>query len=253
MGAFLGQHFLNSTDVAEKLISSSHAKSGDTVLEVGGGKGFLTEMLIKNGFKTMAVEKDKKMVGHLNKKFRKEIARGDLVVLEGDIKHTKLPQKSFHIIGNIPYYLTGIFLRRSLSADNQPKSIAILIQEEVAKRIVDKKKSSLLSLSVEHYGNASFIETVDKSAFTPEPKVMSAILLISSIKKQDKEFSEKFFKLIKQAFSHKRKKVLSNISDESMKKALEKIILKHNLPKDIRAEDISYSRWEETTLDLIRV
>lgn len=245
----LGQHFLQSPQAIAKIIETAELSSEDTVLEVGPGKGVLTEALLEHAGKVIAVEKDESLAPLLKEKFKKELKDGKLELIFGDILAWK---RSFHaadykIVANIPYYITGEFLRIFLSGDFQPKSMTLLLQKEVAERIVARDdKESILSLSVKAYGVPAYIQTVPSHDFLPPPKVDSAILHIGGISKDFfKEIDEKaFFSLVKAGFAHKRKVLINNLkqiaSTEKLKKAFETC----EISQIARAETLSLGEWK---------
>src|SRR3989344_767210 len=223
MGTYLGQNFLRDTSVLTRIIEAGEIKKGETVLEIGPGEGVLTRALLDAGANVLAVEKDARLVKHLDSRYPSEIASGQLHLINDDIlkldisslfANCKLGISSFKLISNIPYYITGEILRKFLTANAQPTLMVLLVQKEVAERIVDTKES-ILSLSVKAYGTPSYICTVPRTAFDPEPKVDSAVLKIESISRaffEDSNMNEdEFFKLVRSGFAHKRKRLGNNI------------------------------------------
>jgi len=239
----LGQNWLNSPSAIDKIVGAGELKTGETVLEIGPGKGALTRALLTTGAKVIAVEKDHRLIDELNYIFESEIKSGQLTIIEGDILDSglkiKLPKK-YKLLANIPYYITGEVIRQFLESDHQPEKIVLLVQKEVARRIVaSDKKESILSMSVKIYGEPTYIATVKAGSFTPKPKVDSAILSISNISKNNlKNIDEKkFFTTLKAGFAQKRKKLKNNLSltDEQMKDL--------GLSPNIRAEDLKLTDW----------
>ena len=190
-----------------------------------------------------AVEKDKNLIQFLNDKFENEIESKQLTLINQDVRDLEFsPNKKFIVIANIPYYLTSSLIRKFLTAEKQPEKMVLLVQKEIAKRITDKKKESILSLSVKYYADASLYKIVKASSFSPKPKVDSGILLLENIHRRKREDEEIFFKLVKVAFASKRKLLKSNLKDFNLKVAL---LEKLNISEKERAEDIPFSKWEE--------
>ena len=163
-----------------------------------------------------------------------------------------LKPSAYKIIANIPYNITGAILKKFLSATHQPKLMVLMVQHEVAKRIVGRGsnpstplrvKESILSVSVKAYGVPKLIMKVDKRYFSPAPKVDSAIISIKNISRKIFEESkineEKFWEIVKKGFAHKRKKLSSNL------KSLEKyrIVTPADGLGNKRAEDLALSDW----------
>lgn len=241
----LGQNFLICQNFVTDIIKSAELSPTDFVLEVGPGKGILTEALIKavpDG-KVLAIEKDPRMVEFLKEKFADvknlEIILGDALDLAPSVKK-QLLNNDYKIVANIPYYITSHFLRNYLESKKQPTTIVLMIQKEVAERIVAKdKKESILSMSVKIFGTPKIIKKVPASCFYPEPKIDSAILKVSSISKSSlKNITEKyFFEIVKMGFSQKRKTIKNNMGKKADRLSLCKI------GEKLRAEDLTLENW----------
>ncbi len=256
----LGQNFLHSKKILSDIVRIADIKSGDNVLEVGPGKGALTQELLASAPRLVVVEKDDRLVPLLEEKFKEEILTRKLELVHDDIlnfnpKTYNLKPNTYSIVANIPYYITGIFLRKFLSGDIQPKRMVLMLQKEVAKRIVaNDGKESLLSLSVKAYGKPKYIKTVSARYFAPAPKVDSAILLIENISKKffhdSKIEEEKFFELIKAGFAHKRKFLISNLRQlkETAEIPWEEKFRRSQISEKARAEDLSLEDWRNLTL-----
>ncbi|MFH1956682.1 MAG: 16S rRNA (adenine(1518)-N(6)/adenine(1519)-N(6))-dimethyltransferase RsmA [Patescibacteria group bacterium] len=245
----LGQNFLTSKKIVEDIIRAADLKPDDMVLEVGPGKGILTQAILEKipYGKLIAVEKDKRMVEYLEQKFKNN---KNLKIIEGDIlkiKNYKI--KNYKIIANLPYYITSHFLRVFLQSNAQPFLMVLMVQKEVAKRITaHDKKESILSISVKVYGAPKIIKKVPAKYFSPKPKVDSAILLIDNISKDFfrdcatlnvAQYEKKFFTLVKQGFSSKRKMLKNNL------KMLDTgCLTRCKIPQNVRAEDLSLENWK---------
>ncbi|MFN3302081.1 MAG: 16S rRNA (adenine(1518)-N(6)/adenine(1519)-N(6))-dimethyltransferase RsmA, partial [Patescibacteria group bacterium] len=168
-------------------IKSANLSKDDVVLEIGPGTGILTLELAKRAKKVIAVEKDEKMIEIL-KDVLKNSGIQNVQIIKGDIlklltSHFQLPT-SFKVVGNIPYYLTSRLLRNLLELKKKPKLIVLMVQKEVAQRICAKPpKMNLLAVSVQFYGKPEIVSYVSKKSFWPRPKVDSAIIKISEIKR----------------------------------------------------------------------
>lgn len=307
----LGQHFLKSQKAIQTIVETSCAQKGDLILEIGPGMGVLTEALLQTGADVVAVEKDDLLIPVLSEKFEKEITSGKLKIIHEDILIFKFKSlgfsnldeiqggqkilsetyqvyddekilksneevrqiwKPYKLVANIPYYITGQIIRKFLETENQPISMTLLVQKEVAERIVAKdKKESLLSLSIKAYGEPKYIEKVPRGAFAPAPDVDSAIIHISNISKNKFQRSDlkynsqgqtsktqwakpserlvarekDFFELIHAGFAHKRKQILPNLSAVYGRGKAEKALEKAKISPKARAEDIGIEKWFE--------
>lgn len=255
-GAKLGQHFLNAQWVARDLVKSVRIIPEEPVIEVGPGRGALTKELLAQGATVVAIEKDIELIPVLNKAFVNEITTGKLRIVKGDIRDItpkNLGIDSYAVAANIPYYITGEIIRHFLTASHQPRAMALLIQKEVAERIVARdKKESILSLSVKAYGKPSIIAKVPASCFNPPPKVDSAILLVEDISRYffDTISEENFFKVIKAGFSSKRKILVGNLR-EIFENATE-MLQECGIDAKARAEDVKLEEWKRVVEQLTK-
>jgi len=250
-GARLGQHFLTGQWAAKKLAESARFQPGETILEIGPGKGALTRELLATGAHVVAVEKDPLLVEQLQRVFPEEITSGMLTVVENDVRNVSaktLGLKKYVLAANIPYYITGEIIRQFLTADIQPRAMALLVQKEVAERIVARDgKESILSLSVKAYGTPKIVAKVSRGNFSPPPSVDSAILLVGDISKKffDGLDERHFFKAVKAGFASKRKFLSSNLAATFGKDAVARAFEACDLSPKVRAEDVSLSMWKE--------
>lgn len=247
----LGQNFLKSRKAINAMISAPEITNKDIVIEIGPGKGALTGPLLETGATVIAFELDQRMVEFLNEKFVSFIESGKLIlvhqdVLEADLGHyTK--GEPYKVVANIPYYITNLIIRTFLSGKFQPTAMCLLIQKEVAERIVSRDgKESILSMSIKLFGTPTYITKVGRQYFSPSPKVDSAVILISDINREDVisgEYEEKFFEIIKIAFGQKRKQAIKNLRKISSRDSWESIFNDLGINVQARAEDISFIRW----------
>lgn len=255
----LGQHFLTSTGAIDTIIDAGDVVGDDVILEIGPGRGVLTEKLLFFGGKVIALEKDTELITHLQEKFNKEIRSGKLDLLECDALEfdpqvLEFYDSRYKLIANIPYYITGEIIRKFLEATYQPERTVLMVQKEVAERIVAKDdKESILSISVKAYGTPHYIKTVKAGSFFPVPNVDSAILSIDNISKDFFEgFSEKdFFNLLHAGFKSKRKKLSSNLSPLISKEKVTGGFETLNIDPNTRAEDVSINTWKQLAQKLL--
>lgn len=254
-GTKLGQNFLKSRDTARRIAQSAQISKQDEILEVGPGKGILTEELLIQAKRVVAVEKDPFLVKALREKFANELARKQLVLIEKDILKFNpaaeglLPGR-YKIVANIPYYLTSHFLRKMLEAECPPQSMTLTIQKEVAERICAKPPHmNLLALSVQIFGSPKIAFKILKREFTPAPKVDSAVININNISREffsaHKINERQFFEMIKAGFAQKRKVLINNLGRQQKikKDEMESIFRKCEIPLKARAENLDINHW----------
>ncbi len=254
----LGQNFLNSPHAIQDLVDAGHVSEGDMVLEIGPGKGVLTSALLGAGATVIAVEKDDRMIPLLEEKFNDAIKLVKLKIIHADILERTAEdcvQGQYKLIANIPYYITGELIRKFLEEKRQPELMVLMVQREVANRIVALDgKESILSISVKVYGKPSYIRTVKASAFIPAPTVDSAVLLIDKISKHffvDNSINEEhFFALLKAGFAHKRKLLARNIETVAPKEKILEAFTRIGISLTARAEDLSLDNWKRLIVEL---
>ncbi len=245
----LGQNFLNSPKALSDILFAAGIAKNDCVLEIGPGKGVLTKALLEAGAKVIAVEKDESLAEMLGDLFLKEIKSGQLALVAGDILEfdlQRLPLEEYKLIANIPYYITGQIFRMFLESERQPVSMTMLVQKEVAERVVARDgKESILSLSVKAYGNPKYVSTVKRGSFSPAPNVDSAILHITDVSKvyfKKNKISERaFFEVLKASFAHKRKMIAGNLKVIFQDSA--KVCEECGIKQNARAEDLELGHF----------
>jgi len=249
----LGQHFLRSQRALSDIVDTGDVHADDVVVEIGPGEGVLTERLLQLAGKVIAIEKDDDLAKKLEEKFSTEIAQGKLELLHQDVLDfdfatlKKYRDFNYKVIANIPYNITGILFRNILTASYQPERMVVLIQKEVADRIIARDaKESLLSLSVKAYGTPKIIASVPPGAFVPPPKVTSAIIAITNVSRDNfanTQEEETFFTFIHAGFAHKRKQLRANMRNIVPVNSLTEIFESLSLPATVRAEDLTLQQW----------
>lgn len=257
MGQRLGQHFLTNDYYAKLLSDAVAVRPDESIVEIGPGKGALTKHLLATGAPVIAIEKDEALAAALPAIF----PGADLHVITGDIRdlfsRTSHPvPRAYVVAANIPYYITGEIIRQFLEAAHQPRAMALLIQKEVAERIVARDgKESILSLSVKVFGTPTMITKVGKGNFNPPPKVDSAIILIDGISRAHFPGSQdevRFFEVVRAGFSSKRKFLASNLGAVASRESIERVFAALGISAKARAEDLSLDAWLALSQELER-
>lgn len=243
----LGQNFLMHRQTSERIVLAAGVLESDTVLEIGPGHGALTRELLAKAGKVVAIEADDLLIPELNETFKVEIASGKLTLIHADVRDfdPKSLGTTYRLVANIPYYITGEIIRQFLTATSKPVSMTLLVQKEVAERIVRSKKESLLSLSVKAYGTPRYEFTVPRGAFVPAPSVDSAVLTVADIASPFRSETEEswFFTVLRAGFAHKRKLLRRNLELVAEKEGIEPAFREVGIPLSVRPEDVHLDAW----------
>ena len=247
----LSQNFLCDQTIIQNI--AEEATSSETILEIGAGEGVLTDELAKRAKKIIALEFDRDLIPELLSRFP---LSSNVSVVEADILRTDIPGtlkkygwkgEPYDVFGNIPYAITGKIIRLLVALDPAPRKIVLMIQKEVAERIVAKdEKQSLLSLSVALFGTSEILFTVPKEAFFPAPKVESAVIRITpDPNRLSLEEREQILRLAKIGFASKRKTLINNFvaHREYSKETLENFLKNIGKAPNTRAEELSAEAW----------
>ena len=251
----LGQHFLIDEKALEEIIKAAEIKSGDRVLEIGPGLGVLTKQLVESGAQVIAIEKDKRFVPIIENVLKNSKLNNQVILTDAAKNNWSplLENKSWKFVSNLPYAITSLALRKALyETDPAPEVLVVLVQKEVAERIVAPArggKMSLLALMVALASiDVKIIRRVPPGAFFPPPKVDSAILKIipaSHVARQNKWGidSEKVMAVAKKGFAHPRKLLFRNLALDEKKwiELAQKLLI--NIKA--RSEDLSVKQWAE--------
>ncbi|MBR1385749.1 MAG: ribosomal RNA small subunit methyltransferase A [Bacilli bacterium] len=238
-----GQNFLNDKNVVNKIVSVAETSKEDLIIEIGPGGGALTEELIKKS-KVLAYEIDKELEDNLKSKIKSDnfylifdnfLNRN----IKEDIKNIKY--NNLYVIANLPYYITTPIINKIIEDKIDVKKMVLMVQKEVGERFSAKSGSkdySSISIYLNYFFDINKEFTVSRNSFFPKPNVDSIII---SFTKKEKKYNinneDKFFKLIKDSFVQKRKTLKNNLKKYDFK-IIEKILVKNNLPVDVRAENI---------------
>jgi 16S rRNA (adenine1518-N6/adenine1519-N6)-dimethyltransferase len=211
-----GQNFLVDRSILQKIVEAAEIDAADEILEVGAGTGVLTRELAKHARRVVAVELERDMIRLLEKTTvdlqNVELIERDLLFLDpGEV----FGQTPYKLVANLPYYITAPTFRHFLENENAPRMLVVMVQLEVAQRIVAEPGDlSMLGVSVQFYGRPRIVARVSARAFYPPPKVDSAILRIdvhSQIPLSSEERSH-FFRIVQAGFSERRKQLHNSLT-----------------------------------------
>ncbi len=245
----LGQNFLVEETFLERIVAVAEVADMDEVLEIGAGLGSLTRHLAAAAGRVCAVEMDDRFLPVL-KKILKDFS--NVILVNADIMEMQpqewLEQPDYLVVANIPYYLTSALIRRLLEAPLKPRRMVLTIQKEVAQRICAQPGDlSLLALSVQVFGSPRIALQIPAGAFYPVPKVDSAVLVVDLFAQPliPQPDLEVFFRLLKTAFTHKRKMLHNALSAYNGlgSEGAQRLLETAGIDPRRRAQTLSLSEW----------
>ena len=251
----LGQNFLVSRSARNALAHAAEITSQDTVIEIGAGLGAITQEIARRAKKVIAIERDEKLCAALTDLFAEtrnvKIACADALALLA--AHPSLLTGAV-VVGNIPYKITGPLLRVLVDADPPPDRIVVMVQKEVANRIVAKPPHmNLLGLAIQHAANATRRALVEAKAFWPAPRVASAVITLEPIS-HDRSRDQALFVVAKATFGQPRKQLLGSLAKALHKNRteLQKVLAICNIQSTQRPQELSLNNWHCLSQKLIR-
>ncbi len=245
-----GQNFLLNEIVLQDMVDSVPLKKGDAILEVGPGLGALTQYLAQTDYPVLSVEKDPKFLPVL-KALKKKHTNLEFVVddiLKFDFQSALAAYDGYHVVANIPYYITGKIIQLFIQAKHKPKTVTILIQKEVARNVTAKPGHlNLLAISVQLHGEARLLQTVLARDFYPVPKVDSSVIqiILDERPKYEVDDEKRFFGLLRACFSGKRKQLHNTLENylQIPKDAVVKVLESVSISHTARPQELSIEEW----------
>lgn len=279
----LGQHFLVDTGVLGRIVDAAQLTSQDVVIEVGPGLGVLTQELARRAASVIAVELDAFLVGFLRKELagynnvsivqadilktdpanllkeqgirdREQESRGDLLKEQGtgDKEQEARGAPAYKVVANLPYNIASPVLRQFLEARAKPGLMVVMVQREVARRIVARPgKMSQLSVGIQLYGRPSIVHTVSPRSFFPPPKVHSAVVRIEVFPRPAVDLPpEALFRVVRAGFSQPRKQLRNSLAAGLGLAPGDAftMLAKAGIAPQRRAETLSLEEWADLTI-----
>lgn len=260
----LGQNFLVNPDVIEEIIDYAQITKDDTIIEIGPGVGFVTEQLVKYAKKVIAIELDEEAIKELEK-----LEYDNLEIIHNDILKTDisaLSNEKVKVVANIPYYITAPIISHLLGEiddlnnknRNSISEIILMVQEEVARRMVATEKSpskqyGLLTILAQFWTDCEIIRLVGRKSFFPAPKVNSALvgLKINNEPKLKLSDYSHFRRVLKAAFSQRRKNIKNCLVNNGFNKDIVKSVLnKLDIDENTRGESLSIEKFGQLSEEL---
>ncbi len=256
-----GQNFLVDQNYINKIISALNPKENETIIEIGAGRGALTEKLVKSGAEIVAIELDRDLIPLLNEDFGQNenfnlIEQDALKVNFQEIlkdQRSKIEDQKTKLVANLPYYISTAILQHLIQYRNEFSELILMLQREVVERITAEAGNTergFLTVLVEAYFETEKLFDVPPNAFRPAPKIWSSIVRLKpkarSIIKDDEFFRE----IVSLGFRQKRKTILNNLKNAGeilYKKDLKALLEKNNIETKRRAETLTLEEWKKLT------
>ena len=256
-----GQNFLIDDNILDEISTSACINDDELIIEIGPGLGNLTSYLLKKSRYVLLVEIDNNMIEILNDRFKENtnysLINEDILKVDLDEKISKIEEElSFSFkkvnpdLSNLPYYITTPIIMKLLEEKLNIDSITVMVQKEVADRMVASPKSKdygILSVMIKYLADAKIIIKVPKEAFIPSPNVTSSVIKLVKNKKYECDDEEKLFELIHHAFAQRRKKMINSLESSKFlnldKKRIKDAFNKVNLNENVRAEELSIEEF----------
>jgi 16S rRNA (adenine1518-N6/adenine1519-N6)-dimethyltransferase len=260
----LGQNFLASADWRERIAGMLNIRAGDVWLEIGAGHGEMTELLAARAARVVAIELDAQLAAGLRKR---AAAWPNVEIVESDVLRADLAtlaaSEKFRVYGNIPYYITSPILHRIFALDRHPESAHLVMQLEVAERLVSApghREYGYLSVATQFYSRPEILTKIPPGAFRPPPKVSSALVALC-FPGANKDLAvvdpAAFLEFVQACFAQKRKTLANNLrgrpsTRKTQKKGgpknesedpLQKLLLGAGIPAKARAEQLTIPQF----------
>ena len=259
-----GQNFLVDENYISRIISALNLQKGETVVEIGAGRGALTEGLIASGANVVAVELERDMIAVLKEKFsgaenftliESDALKVDYAEISNSIKQnpkSQIPNPKSKLVANLPYNISTAILQKLIEQREVFSEMILMFQFEVVERItaqVGNSERGFLSVLVQNYLETEMLFDVPPSAFRPAPKVTSAIARLTPKTENPIENDKLFRKIISAAFLQKRKTILNNLKNLKLESHPEidwlKTLETAEIVSNRRAETLTLEEWRK--------
>jgi 16S rRNA (adenine1518-N6/adenine1519-N6)-dimethyltransferase len=249
-----GQNFLLDRSVVEKIVDAARINHDSTVVEIGPGLGIMTEELLACAGRVTVVELDTDLASHLRRVFGDrdnfQVVEADALKIEiGDLVPSDQP---YSLVANLPYSVASAITRHALEDAHPPSRLTIMVQKEVADRMVASPPDmSILGVATQYYATVRIAFVVPPDVFIPRPQVESAIvdLVPRSERLLPASQNAAFFRLVNAGFRQKRKQVANSISHELglPKDQVRQMLIDTGIDPSRRAETIAVDEWVRLT------
>ncbi len=245
----MGQNFLVEPEVVRSIVDVAGIEAKDRVVEVGPGLGILTRELLGRAAHVFAIELDRDLVTYLERDFA---GVENLTLIERDARHVELESiigvGEYHVVANLPYSTGTVIIRRFLELDRAPKTMTVMVQREVAERMIATAPDvSLLSIATQLFAEAKLSFIVPPDAFLPPPKVESAVvsMALRNVPLASPVEIAALFRVATMAFQRKRKTIINGLSQglDLPKSSVEVMLDDAGIDSTLRPQAVSLDRW----------
>lgn len=252
-----GQNFLKDKNIARKIVHAVEINAEDLIIEIGPGRGVLTDLLLESGAPYIGIEIDPQLAQELRERFspHPNFALSEQDFLEADLSRViqRCPGKNALVIGNIPYNITSPILFKLFEHADELRAAVLMVQKEVGERLKASpatKEYGLLAINGQLFAEIQYLFTVPAKLFFPRPKVDSAVIRLifkKGVQEQFRDF-QLFKKILRHCFQHRRKMLRKSLSVLFPSLLLDKLTI--NLTR--RPESLSIPEWMELTESIHR-
>jgi 16S rRNA (adenine1518-N6/adenine1519-N6)-dimethyltransferase len=240
-----GQHFISDRRILQRIVHLAAINPEDTVIEIGPGAGALTRELAGAAGRVVAIEIDRDLIPELRASMpaNVEIVEGDAL----EVDFTRWSSVPFHLVGNLPYNVATPLLKKFIEWRSRITSVTVMLQKEVAERIragPGTRDYGPLSVLIQYYATPVWGFRVPPGAFSPRPRVDSAVLRLEW--KPGVENNPQFTHFVQQAFGSRRKKLINNLASIFTAKTREELVStleKEGVSPDARPETLSVEQF----------
>lgn len=251
----LGQNFLVDDNYINKIISALNPKENDTIIEIGAGRGALTEKLVESGANIIAIELDRDLIPLLVKDFGEndnfKLVENNALKIDFSALGTPHSALGTKLVANLPYYISTAILQHLIQYRNEFSELVLMLQREVVERItaeVGNTGRGFLTVLIEAYFRAEKLFDVPPNAFRPVPKIWSSVIRLKPKTENFIENDEFFREIVSLGFRQKRKTILNNLKNAGeilCKKDLKALLEKSEIETKRRAETLSLEEWKK--------
>jgi len=245
----LGQHFLHDPRYRARILEALPLEAGDVVFEIGPGRGAMTALLAGHVRKVIAIEIDRVLAQGLQGDFRED-SRVEIILADVlNVDFTALCRQEGiaqgFVFGNLPYYITSPILHHLFAQRDSIRAMGLLMQQEVAERLTaapGTRDYGYLTIAAQIYSQPQIVLTVPPGAFSPAPKVQSALVTFGmkpDFKRWPRETREEFLQFVKRCFGQKRKNLLNNLASVYPRRQIMQAIEEVGEFANVRAEQLS--------------